>query len=89
MQAIVTKEFSGRPDSEPLARTVKVGEALDGDLAAVALREGWAELAEPEPALDGMTVEQLKAFASERQIDLGTATLKADIRAAIDAALAQ
>ena len=36
--------------------------------------------------LDGMTVAQLKAYAANNGIDLGGATLKADIRAAIEAA---
>lgn len=36
--------------------------------------------------LDGMTVPQLKTYAANNGIDLGGATLKADIRAAIEAA---
>jgi len=35
--------------------------------------------------LDSMTVDQLKAYAIENKIDLGTATVKADIIAAIKA----
>lgn len=93
MQANVTKEFPGRPDNEPLARAIKVGEIIGGDLAAVAVREGWAVALPdegPEPAddgLDAMTASQLKAFAAEHGIDLGDATKKADIRATIDLAL--
>lgn len=92
MQAKVTKEFAGRPDSEALSRTIKVGEIITGDLATVAVREKWAEPvgaeppAEDGPSLDDMTVDQLKAFAEEHKIDLGDATKKADIRAAIDLA---
>jgi hypothetical protein len=39
--------------------------------------------------LDGMTVDQLKAHAAVRNIDLGDATRKDDIRAAIDLANGQ
>lgn len=37
--------------------------------------------------IDKMTVEELKAYAAEKGIDLGDATKKADIRASIDLAL--
>lgn len=97
MQAKVTTEFPGRPDNEPLSRAIKVGETISGDLATVAVREGWAEelvegggtLVEgnADDGLDSMTSNQLKAFATERGIDIGDATKKADIRAAIDLAL--
>lgn len=39
------------------------------------------------PDLDGMNIAQLKAFAEEKGIDLGSAKLKADIIAAIIAAM--
>lgn len=42
-----------------------------------------------EPGLSGMTVQQLREYASVNQIDLGNATKKADIVAAIEAAEAQ
>lgn len=93
MKATVTQEFAGRPDNEPLSRIVKVGEIITGDLATVAVREKWATTDEPAeetaapPDLDGMTVEELKAYAAEKGIDLGDATKKADIRASIDLAL--
>lgn len=93
MQAKVTQLFKGRPDGEALARDIAVGEIIVGDLAAAAIRDGNAEELQAEEAddgqsLDGMTVEQLKAFAAEKKIDLGEATKKAEIRATIDAALA-
>lgn len=98
MQAKVTTEFAGRPDDEALSRTIKVGEIINGDLAAVAVREKWAEEAGDDPAdddgegstqppLDTMTIAQLKAFADEKGIDIGDASKKDDIRAAIDLAL--
>lgn len=94
MKAKVTVAFNGRPDGEPLAQRIEVGAIISGELATVALREQWAEdfvepvevVAEPNP-LDDLTVEQLKAFAAEKSIDLGEATKKADIRAAIDKAI--
>lgn len=39
--------------------------------------------------LDGMTVAQLKEYAANNNIDITSLTLKADIRAAIEAAEAQ
>ncbi len=93
MQAKVTKEFAGRPDDEAMSRTVAVGEIITGDLAAVAVRENWAEEVASEmrddndAGLGGMTVNQLKAFAQEHSIDLGDASKKDDIRAAIELAL--
>lgn len=51
MKAKVTKAFDGRPDNEPLARTIGVGEEVEGDLAAVAVRDGNAkEIAEDSDA---------------------------------------
>ena len=44
---------------------------------------------EPVSILDGMTIAQLKEYANTNEIDLGGATLKADIRAAIEAAEAR
>jgi hypothetical protein len=60
-----------KPDAEALIAT--------GDASAVA----------DEPTanpIDKMTVEELKAYAAEKGIDLGDATKKADIRAAIELA---
>lgn len=94
MKAVVTTEFPGRPDNEPLSRTIKVGEIIAGDLAAVAVREGWAEeegaeggVEDESVSIDGMTVNQLKAYAAENNIDLGDASKKDDIRAAIALAM--
>lgn len=47
--ARVIKVFKGVPDGESAARTFHVGDEVEGDLARVALREGWAEVA-AEPA---------------------------------------
>jgi hypothetical protein len=43
MFAKVTKEFQGRPDSEPLARTIAEGEIVSGDLAKVAIAQKCAK----------------------------------------------
>lgn len=48
--------------------------------------EGEKEENTEPPALEEMTVAELKAYAAENSIDLGTATKKADIIAAINAA---
>ena len=61
--------------------------------AAEAAKEAQ-EVTEPPVAtttsiLDGMTVAQLKEYAANNNIDITGLTLKADIRAAIEAAEAQ
>lgn len=48
MKAKVIKEFSGRPDNQPSARVIKVGEVVEGELAAVAMEQGWAKADAPE-----------------------------------------
>lgn len=47
--------------------------------------EGAADTPATVSILDGMTVAQLKEYAANNDIDLGGATKKADIRAAIEA----
>lgn len=42
MKAIVQIPFRGAPDGEPHSRQFEPGDLIEGDLAAVALREGWA-----------------------------------------------
>ena len=69
---------------------------LDEDEAARAAEAaGEAQEATETPVatttsiLDGMTVAQLKEYAANNNIDITGLTLKADIRAAIEAAEAQ
>lgn len=61
--------------------------------AAEAAREAQeaaeAPVATTTSILDGMTVAQLKEYAANNNIDITGLTLKADIRAAIEAAEAQ
>lgn len=49
MKVTVTKEFYGRPDSEPLPRVIAEGEEITGDLAAYAVGAGFAEAAGDAP----------------------------------------
>lgn len=42
-KAKVTKAFPGRPDDETKVREIEPGEFISGELASVAVREGWAE----------------------------------------------
>jgi hypothetical protein len=50
MRAKVTKAFPGRPDHEAKTREIAVGEEIEGELAAVAVREQWAEEIKDQPA---------------------------------------
>lgn len=43
MQAKVKTAFSGRPDADCLTREIAEGEIITGELAEVAVREGWAD----------------------------------------------
>ncbi len=42
--AIVTVPFIGAPDGEVYGREFAVGDEVHGELATVAIREGWAEV---------------------------------------------
>lgn len=42
MKAMVQKSFAGAPDGELHPRTFAVGDIITGELAVVAVREGWA-----------------------------------------------
>ena len=69
--AKVVKEFWGAADHDPKTRLFKPGEEVTGDLAAVAVREGWAEPAkaakgEKAPAPDEPALaEPMKAKAKK------------------------
>lgn len=92
MKATVVKAFPGRPDREVMTRQIAVGEEIEGDLADVAVCNGWAEEVSDgegaadlngEPSIANLTVAELKALAAERNIDLAGAVKKAEIVAAI------
>ncbi len=82
MQAKVTVPFNGKPDDEILPKAFKIGDAVTGDLAKVAVREKWATGED----LGSLTVAELKELAAERSVDLGDSTKKADIIAALELA---
>lgn len=50
--AKVVKPFKGVPDGESLVRDFAEGDEVTGDLAIVAIREGWAEEAPAEAGED-------------------------------------
>ncbi|MEI3850048.1 MULTISPECIES: hypothetical protein [unclassified Ensifer] len=94
MLAKVKVAFPGVPDGLVHPRNFEVGDTVEGDLAAVAVAEGWAEAEEGDDngaggvALDKMKVDELKAHAASLSIDLGEAKTKAEIIAVIVAAAA-
>lgn len=49
-KATVTKPFAGLPDGDTKVRDFAVGDEVEGDLAEVAIREGWADEVGAEPA---------------------------------------
>ena len=79
-----------------LERGVVLPESVENidHLKAVGLVEEVAppETGEPAPGgavdLDALNLDELRAYAAENGIDIGDATRKADIRAAIDASRA-
>lgn len=50
LKAKVKTAFPGRPDGETVARTIAVGETVEGDLARVAVDHKWAEEIREKPA---------------------------------------
>lgn len=60
----------------------------DPDAAEILKAKGYTVTGEAPVTdpLDKMTVEELKAYAAEKNIDLGDATKKAEIKAVIKAA---
>ncbi|TPM92721.1 hypothetical protein [Mesorhizobium sp. B2-1-3A] len=88
MRAKVIQAFPGAPDGAIHPRQIEVGEVIEGDLARVAVDQKWAEETDEEVSDDSvdfaeMTVDQLRAYAVDHDIDLGTATKKAAIISAI------
>lgn len=52
MKAKVTKPFSGRPDSEAATRTIAKDEVIEGELATVAVEQGWARAIDDRAAAE-------------------------------------
>ncbi|MFD8640842.1 hypothetical protein ACFV14_11090 [Streptomyces zaomyceticus] len=84
-------------DDADAERRIAAGDCrpLDPQKKRPATRAAKAPAAPPAPpggdgqdvAVEKMTVDQLRAFAAEHDIDLGDATLKDDIRGAVVAEL--
>lgn len=58
-KARVMQPFPGVADGERMTRMFRVGEEITGDLAMIAVREGWAKSLGPAP--------ENKAVAPEKQ----------------------
>ena len=52
MKAQVIKTFMGVPDGALHPRRFEPGDSVEGDLARVAMAEGWAEVADAPPVFD-------------------------------------
>ena len=50
MKARVTKSFVGAPDGALYPRPFELSELVEGDLARVAMAEGWAEALDEAPS---------------------------------------
>lgn len=100
MYAKVTKEFPGKPDNEVVSRLIVEGEIISGDLAKVAIDNEWAKEVPPNTKaateaedspltqeLKGKTVDELRAYAAEKNVDLGAVKAKAAIVAVLVDAL--
>jgi hypothetical protein len=46
MKAVVDKAFDGAPDGEIYPRHFKPGQLVEGDLARIAVEQGWASIGE-------------------------------------------
>ena len=80
-----------REATQALLDEDEAARAAEAAKAAQEAQEAAAEtpVATTTSILDGMTVAQLKEYAANNNIDITGLTLKADIRAAIEAAEAQ
>ncbi|MCX5581329.1 hypothetical protein [Kaistia terrae] len=95
ISAIVVSPFKGVRDGEIYPRDIEVGDTVVGDLAVSALRDGMAELRDGDADhgadtaivnLGRLKLDELKALAAERGIELGKAQTKAEIIAVLDPA---
>lgn len=60
MKAKVTKPFAGRPDGEAATRTIAKDEVIEGELATVAVDQGWAK------AIDDRAAAKAEAEADRK-----------------------
>jgi hypothetical protein len=91
MRAKVLTKFPGATDDNPVTRFIEEGEVITGDLAKVAIDNGWAEKIDGDQEVETLTeAERESAFAS---IDAALSARRAaadrivvDIQAQVDAA---
>ncbi|MBA5779491.1 hypothetical protein H2509_20365 [Stappia sp. F7233] len=67
MKAEVTAEFMGAADHDPKTRKFVVGEIVSGDLASVAVAEGWAVSVNRAEGVDGQAAQVDGAEEAEAQ----------------------
>lgn len=63
MKATVTKAFPGVPDGETKTRKIPVGTELTGDLAHVAVANGWAKEVRAAPQNKSLPAPENKVTA--------------------------
>lgn len=63
MKATVTRAFPGVPDGETKTRRIPVGAVLTGDLARVAVANGWAKEERPAPQNKSLDAPENKVTA--------------------------
>lgn len=84
---VAGEEFDPAPDVDQAKRLIKAGCLPEGALAeAQSAAKSKKSAPAPQPAdddLDALTVDQLKTLAGEEKVDLGQATKKEDMIAAI------
>ena len=81
MKAKVTHEFRGCRDGDPIVRTIAVGDIVEGDLAAVAVREKWAD----ELTDDDDDTAEIKLLKAQQAVDAAQAAFDGT-KVALDAA---
>lgn len=68
-RAYVVEEFDGRPDDEPQVRKVKEDEVISGDLAEIAVKEGWAKMMTDEEFEDYQEHQRQQQAAAEEEAE--------------------
>jgi len=65
--AIVTKPFKGAPDGELYPKEFSIGDEVTGDLAAVAIKEKWAEVPSAQKSMLGADENKALTNAPENK----------------------
>lgn len=66
MKATATMAFAGLPDGATVVKTFAPGDEIEGELAEVAVREGWADPAD-KPKADEPKANKSKGKAPENK----------------------